>query len=193
MKVKFTDGEGDYDISRLSKYFTTINNFYQDMKCNKISIPYCKKDFDKIFNYHEMRMDGFNTDLIDYLGSIPITAEDGTCEYTIGLRYETGNNIDCDINVAKEMYEMAIKKNNSDAMIRLAKLIENEGNHDYAFELYEKSANCGNSEGMYMIALKKYNNDVDRQIELLEKAVDKGHEKSVKLLIDAYKRKRTKQ
>ena len=77
---------------------------------------------------------------------------------------------------AKERYEIAARKGNTDAMYNLGVLYANEGDKEKAKKWYEKAASKGNTDAMYNLGILYYEEgDKEKAKEWFEKAASKGN------------------
>ena len=113
------------------------------------------------------------------------TSQDATAMYNLGLRYANGEGVPRDYGKARELYEKAAAKDNTDAMTNLGTLYQfGDGvAQDYgkARELYGKAAAKDNAYAIYNLGTLYENGqgvprDYGKARELYEKAAAKGSE-----------------
>ena len=84
---------------------------------------------------------------------------------------------------AKERYEIAARKGNTDAMFNLGRLYDKEGDKVKAKEWFEKSASKGDADAMNNLGVLYYKEgDKAKAKEWLEKASSKGSKKAKEVL-----------
>ena len=77
---------------------------------------------------------------------------------------------------AKERYEIAARKGNTDAMYNLGLLYDNEGDKEKVKKWYEKAASKGNTDAMYNLGILYYEEgDKEKAKKWFEKAASKGN------------------
>ena len=77
---------------------------------------------------------------------------------------------------AKERYEIAARKGNTDAMYNLGLLYDNEGDKEKVKKWYEKAASKGNTDAMYNLGILYYEEgDKEKTKKWFEKAASKGN------------------
>ena len=80
----------------------------------------------------------------------------GEDEYQLGLKYEKGEEDDCDMREAMKHFQRAASLNNTKAMVRLGKAYQYGDvviiNYEKAIAFFRQAASMGNSDGMVELA-----------------------------------------
>ncbi|NBM55338.1 tetratricopeptide repeat protein [Proteus vulgaris] len=116
------------------------------------------------------------------------TQGDNKALLVLGRFYETGTEVEKNVEKAEQIYQLLADKNDADGFNQLAMLKEDQGKKQEAILLYQRAIELGSSSANYNLGiLYKYNNNYKKAKEMFEKAItDNNSGKAMMSLGDLY-------